>query len=219
MSSHMSSMNHLTPNDVTPVNDLTRVNGFIGGSFTGGELHLVGIEELRKRSGWMLALGILMIVLGSLALTTSVLWTLVTMMFVGWLMVFGGILQAFHAVTCKAWAGFFLDLLMGVFYSVVGLMVVAHPGATAIALTLMIAMLLIISGIFRIIATIAMRFPNAIWIMIHGFINVALGMIIALDWPVSGLWVIGTFIGIDMLINGWSLVMLSLAVKNLPKSE
>lgn len=183
------------------------------------ELHLVGVDELRKRSRWILGLGILLIVLGSVALVTSIFWTLATMIFIGWLMIFGGVMQTLHAFTCKAWAGFFIDLLMGVFYTVVGLMVVGHPGATAIALTLMIAMLLIISGIFRIVAAIAMRFPNAVWILIHGFINVLLGGIILQDWPVSGLWVIGTFIGIDMIINGWSLVMLGVAVKNLPKAE
>jgi uncharacterized membrane protein HdeD (DUF308 family) len=180
-------------------------------------LHLVGVEDLRKRSGWILGMGILLIVLGMLALATSILWTLVTMIFVGWLMIIGGVLQTLHAFSFKAWAGFFVDLLMGIFYTVVGVMVIAHPGATAIALTLMIAMLLIIGGIFRIAAAIAMRFPHATWILIHGFINVALGVIILQDWPVSGLWVIGTFIGIDMLFNGWSLVMLGIGMKSLPK--
>ncbi|MDB5386088.1 MAG: uncharacterized protein JWM11_1734 [Planctomycetaceae bacterium] len=188
-------------------------------SDTSIELHQVGIGDLRKRSGWILGLGVLLVVLGTLALATSIFWTLVTMIFIGWLMIFGGIMQTLHAFTFKAWAGFFLDLLMGIFYTIVGLMVVAHPGATALALTLMIAMLLIIGGIFRVAAAIAMRFPNTIWMLIHGAINVALGVIILPDWPVSGLWVIGTFIGIDMLFNGWSLIMLSLTLKNLPKSE
>lgn len=183
------------------------------------QLHLVGIDELRKRSSWILGMGILLIVLGMLALATAVLWTLVTMIFIGWLMIVGGILQTAHAFSFKAWSGFFIDLLMGIFYAVVGVMVIAHPGATAVALTLMIAMLLMISGIFRIAATIAMRLPHATWILVHGVINIALGIMILQDWPFSGLWVIGTFIGIDMLFNGWSLVMLSIGLKNRIKSD
>jgi uncharacterized membrane protein HdeD (DUF308 family) len=178
------------------------------------QLHLVGVEDLRRRSGWILGMGVLLIVLGMLALATSVLWTLATMIFIGWLMIVGGILQTAHAFSFKAWSGFFVDLLMGIFYTVVGVMVIAHPGATAVALTLMIAMLLMVSGIFRIAAAIALRVPHATWVLIHGFVNIALGIVILQDWPVSGLWVIGTFIGIDMLFNGWSLVMLSIGLKN-----
>lgn len=183
------------------------------------QLHLVGVEDLRKRSGWILGMGILLIVLGMLALATSVLWTLATMIFTGWLMIVGGILQTAHAFSFKAWSGFFVDLLMGIFYTVVGVMVIAHPGATAVALTLMIAMLLMVSGIFRIAAAIALRVPHATWILIHGFVNIALGGLILQEWPSSSLWVIGTFIGIDMLFNGWSLVMLSIGLRNQKKID
>jgi uncharacterized membrane protein HdeD (DUF308 family) len=180
------------------------------------QMHLVGLDALRKRSGWFVGLGLLLIVFGLIALGSSVVFTLTTMILIGWLMVLAGALQTVHAFTCKAWGGFFVDLLTGVFSTVVGIMIVGHPGATAVALTLMIAMLLIIGGIFRIIVGIAIRFPNSIWILIHGVVNVMLGIAILRDWPLSGLWVIGLFVGIDMLFNGWSLVMLGLAAKRLP---
>lgn len=123
---------------------------------------LVGLEELRGRWGWYLVLGILLIVLGTTALGSSVLMTLATMVFVGWLMIGGGVVEAVQAFTCKGWSGFFLDLLTGILYVVVGFMIVANPGATAVALTLLIAMFLITGGIFRIVVAVAVRFPN--WI-------------------------------------------------------
>lgn len=182
-------------------------------------LHLIGVEELRKRWAWFLGLGILLVVLGTIALGSSVMMTLATMTFIGWLMVVGGVLQAVHAFACKAWSGFFIDLLTGILYAVVGFMIVANPGATAVALTLLISMFLIFGGIFRIVVAVAVRFQNWIWLLLHGIVNLLLGIAIWQQWPLSGLWVIGLFIGIDMLFNGWSLVMLGLAAKNLPTNE
>lgn len=182
-------------------------------------LHLIGLGELHKRWGWFVGLGILLVVLGMMALGSSVMMTLATMVFVGWLMVGGGVLQAVHAFTCKGWSGFFIDLLSGILYTVVGFMIIANPGATAVTLTLLISMFLIFGGIFRIATAISVRFHNWIWLLLHGVINLLLGTSIWQQWPLSGLWVIGLFIGIDMLCNGWSLVMLGLAAKNLPTSE
>ena len=182
-------------------------------------LHLVGLDELRKRWGWVLGLGILLIVLGTTAIGSSVVMTLATMVFVGWLMIGGGVLQAVHAFACKGWGGFFIDLLAGVLYTVAGFMIVANPGATAVALTLLISMFLIFGGLFRVVAALTVRFQNWIWLLLHGVVNLMLGIAVWQQWPLSGLWVIGLFIGIDMAFNGWSLVMLSLAAKNLPSSE
>lgn len=180
------------------------------------QMHLVGLDDIRKRSGWFLGLGAVLIVLGLIALGSSMLFTLTTMVFVGWLMMLGGVLQTVHAFTCKSWGGFFIDLLAGAFNTVLGLLIIGHPGATAVALTLMIAMALIISGIFRVAIALSIRFPNWTWLLLHGAINLLLGFAILQEWPSSGLWVIGTFIGIDMVFNGWSLVMLALALRNPP---
>jgi uncharacterized membrane protein HdeD (DUF308 family) len=179
-------------------------------------LHLIGLQELRKRWCWFLSLGILLIVLGAIALGASVLATLVTMELVGWLMTGGGILQAVHAFTCKKWSGFFIDLLTGILYVVVGFMIVGNPLATAATLTLLIAMFLIFGGVFRIATAITVRFQNWVWLLLHGVINLLLGISIWRQWPLSGLWVIGLFVGIDMIFNGWSLVMLGLAAKRIP---
>lgn len=179
----------------------------------------LGMEEVGKRWGWFLGLGILMIVLGCVAIAFSVLTTLATMVFVGWLLIIGGVLQAAHAFTTKNWSGFFIDLLTGILYAVAGFMIVANPGVTALTLTLLIAMFLFFGGIFRIVAALAVRFPNWGWLLLHGIINVLLGVAIWQQWPLSGLWVIGLFVGIDMLFNGWALVMLGLLAKKLPGAE
>jgi len=178
-------------------------------------LHLVGADQLKKRWGWFLAMGILLVLLGIVAFGFSILTTIISVIVFGWLMIIGGVLQAIHAFGCRQWGGFFIDLLAGILYLVVGFLIVANPGVSAVALTLLIAMFLFLGGIFRIVVALSVRFHNQLWLVLHGIINVALGILIWQQWPLSGLWVIGLFVGIDMLFNGWSLIMLGLAAKNL----
>ena len=131
----------------------------------------------------------------------------------------GGVLQTLHAISIRRWSGFYIDLLAGVLYTVIDLLVVLHPGATAVAPTLLIAVFLIMGGIFRIVIGLSVRYQNRIWLVLHGVASLLLGLSILQGFPSSGLWAIGLFIGIDMLMNGWSLIMLSLALKSLPPSE
>lgn len=179
-------------------------------------LHLIGVDELRKRWGWIVGLGIVLVVLGTVALGSAVFVTLATMVFFGWLMVFGGLLQSAHAFVTRRWSGFFIDLLAGLLSLVVGFLIVTHPAATALTITLLIASFLIFSGLFRITIALTIRFHNWVWLLLHGVVNLALGIMIWQQWPLDGLVVIGLFIGIDMIFNGWSLIMLGLAAKTLP---
>lgn len=179
-------------------------------------LHLIGVDELRQRWGWIVGLGIVLVVLGTVALGSAVFVTLATMVFFGWLMVFGGLLQSAHAFATRGWSGFFIDMLAGLLSLVVGFLIVTHPAATALTITLLIASFLIFSGLFRITIALTIRFHNWMWLLLHGVVNLALGIMIWQQWPLDGIVVIGMFVGIDMLFNGLSILMLGLAVKNLP---
>jgi uncharacterized membrane protein HdeD (DUF308 family) len=99
---------------------------------------------------------------------------------------------------------------------VFGLVIVFHPTAAAVGLTFMIAVLLLLGGSFRLAVAITTKFHHRIWLFFHGLINLVLGFIILADWPLSGLWVIGLFIGIDMIFNGWELIVLGLMARRIP---
>jgi uncharacterized membrane protein HdeD (DUF308 family) len=180
-------------------------------------IQLTGEGELRRSWGWFLALGIVLIVLGTIALGSALLMTVASVFFFGWLLIVGGVMEAVHAFWRKRWAGFFLDLLTGILYVVAGWMMVTNPTESAVLLTLLIAMFLVFEGVFRIVAALAARYPHWGWVLFNGLISVLLGILIWRQWPYSGLWVIGLFIGIEMLLNGWSLVMLSLSARKLPE--
>jgi uncharacterized membrane protein HdeD (DUF308 family) len=180
------------------------------------ELHLVGVESLKKRWGWFVALGLVLIIFGGLAISYSVLTTLAVTAYLGVLMVLGGALQTSHAFMVRDWSGFFLDLLTGVLYMVFGAAVFVHPGEAAIVLTFMIAVFLVIVGVSRIVTALSMKFSNHGLILLHGVVSVLLGISIWQSWPMSGLQIIGIFVGIDMIFNGVSLLMLGISAKNLP---
>lgn len=179
-------------------------------------IQLSGAGELRRSWGWYLALGIVLIVLGTIAIGSTFVMTIASVFFFGWLLIIGGAMEVIHAFWHKRWAGFFLDLLTGILYVVAGWMMVSNPQESALLLTLVIAMFLVFEGVFRIVAALAARYPHWGWVMFNGVISLILGIMIWRQWPYSGLWVIGLFVGIEMLLNGWSLVMLSLASRNLP---
>jgi uncharacterized membrane protein HdeD (DUF308 family) len=184
---------------------------------TNSEWHLIGTEEIRRGWGWLLALGIVLVILGLAALSWSVLTTLVSVVFFGWLLLIGGILSVIHAFIRRRWGGFFLELFAGLLYFMVGLMIVGHPAASAVALTLLISVFLLIGGIFRIVTALTIGFHHRMWMLLNGGISLLLGALIWAEWPVSGLWVIGLFIGIDMIFYGWSLIMLGMVVRNIGK--
>jgi uncharacterized membrane protein HdeD (DUF308 family) len=111
--------------------------------------------------------------------------------------------------------GFFIDRLTGLLYVAVGFMIVANPEISAISLTLLIALFLIFGGIFKIAVAITGRYQHWAWLLLYGVVTLALGISIWRQWPLSGLWVVGLFVGIDMVLNGWSLVMLGIVAKRL----
>jgi uncharacterized membrane protein HdeD (DUF308 family) len=123
----------------------------------------IGIEEVRRNWGWFLVLGILLILLGVIALCTSLLATLATVLVFGWLLTISGILEIVSSFWSRRWSGFFLHLLAGVFDIVVGLLIISHPAAIALSLTLLLAAFFIVGGVFRLVGAIVLRFPNWGW--------------------------------------------------------
>ena len=178
-------------------------------------LSMVGFDVVQRNWGWFLALGIVQIVLGMIALGEAFLMTIFSVVLLGWLLIIGGVASIVHAFMERQWGGFFIDLLTGLFYCVAGFMMVANPEAAALTLTLVISMFLIVGGIFRIVESLVGDLPHKGWVFLNGVVTLVLGILIWRQWPLSGLWVIGLFVGIEMLFYGWSLVMLAMAARNM----
>ncbi|MGH7933424.1 MAG: HdeD family acid-resistance protein [Candidatus Binataceae bacterium] len=175
----------------------------------------LGIDKVREHRIWFLIWGIALIVLGIIAIGLSELATLVSVVFLGWILIIGGLVGLIHGLMHRRWHGFFLNLFAGVLYVVAGFMMVTNPAMAAVTLTLLIAMLLIVGGGFRLFVAFSMPLRHWGWLILNGVISIVLGIIIWDSWPISGLWVIGLFIGIELIFDGWTEVMLALAAGRL----
>jgi len=174
------------------------------------------MEHLHSTWGWFLGLGIVLMILGAIAISSAVAMTLVSVLVFGWLLIIGGVLEAVYAFWQERWSAFFIDLTVGILYAVVGFMIVANPLAAAVTLTLLVAMFLILAGLFRSVAALAVRPPHWGWLLLHGLISLVLGIAIWQQWPLTGLWVIGLFVGIELFLNGATLALLGTSARTLP---
>lgn len=181
--------------------------------------HFQEIKTVQKNWGWFLALGILLVILGCLAISTSVYTTILSVVILGAFLIVAGLVQVFQAFMARAWSGFFLSLLLGVLYVVTGILCLAKPAVMAVGLTLWIAAFFFIAGIFRMCTSAYLRFRHWGWIFFNGLVTFILGVLIISEWPISGLWVIGLFIGIDLIFAGWAWVLLSLTARQPAKTK
>jgi uncharacterized membrane protein HdeD (DUF308 family) len=167
---------------------------------------------------WFVLLGVALIVLGFVALGSPWIATLATAVVIGALLVVSGVAESVGAFWSRGWSGFLLHLLSGVLSLVIGLLFLRAPVDAVLALTLLLACLLMVGGIFKIVAALSYRFAAWGWPLASGVIDLILGVLIWLEWPASGLWVIGLFVGISLLFRGFNWIALGLALRTLPPS-
>lgn len=171
------------------------------------------IDAIRETWGWFLGLGILLVILGIIAITFSFYTTIFSVVMLGIILAAAGIIQIVQAFMARKWSGLFLSLLLGILYVVTGFICIAKPGMAAVALTLWIAAFCFIVGIFKMSTALIARFNHWGWFFLNGLITFILGILIFSEWPYSGLWIIGLFVGIDLLLAGWTWIVLSLGAK------
>ena len=180
---------------------------------------LGALEELHRHWALFLSVGVVLMALGIVATLTAGLSTIVAVDFFGWILVIAGAGVTLHAFWAKRWSGFFLQLFSGLLYLVAGWMLATHGELSAIALTLVIAISFVVQGAFRIGAALSTRIDGWDGLLVSGIITLLLALMIWNEWPLSGVWVIGLFVGIDMFFYGGWFVSLALAVRTLGRAQ
>jgi uncharacterized membrane protein HdeD (DUF308 family) len=166
--------------------------------------------QIIQNWGWFLAFGIILMLLGIVAIVRSVAATVVSMLFFGWLLLIGAGIEIVQLIMVGKWAGQFQHVLAAVLLAVVGALMVWRPLVTAEILTLLMGAFFLVSGLFQLIEPFWIGLPGWGWHVIDGLITVILGVLVLAQWPVSGLWVIGLFIGIELIFYGIAWIALAL---------
>jgi uncharacterized membrane protein HdeD (DUF308 family) len=171
-------------------------------------------RRLRDYWLWFLILGVAIMMVGLAAISAPFLFTLTSVYVFGIMLLVGGIVQIVNAFLARSWQAFFVHVLIGVLNFVVGALMIEHPLQAILFFTLLLAVSFFVGGIARLIYGALNSFPGRGWVLLNGFITAVLGVMIWRQWPESSLWVIGLFLGIDLVFSGWSWVMLGFLVKN-----
>ena len=151
---------------------------------------------------WFALLGAVLVLGGVFMLGHLMIATIVSALFIGAAILVGGLFLIVQAFSMRGWGGFLLNLLLGLLYAAFGAFVIANPIAASVALTLVLAAMLIASGIIRIVMALR-HWQTWGWLLIlSGLVAILAGLVIFAGWPRSGLWVLGLLLGIDFIFHG-----------------
>jgi uncharacterized membrane protein HdeD (DUF308 family) len=168
--------------------------------------------DVRKNWGWLLGLGVLAILLGTVGLGRALTVTLAGVFFFGWLILIAGIFELAELFQCRGWQSLVWQALVAVLHILAGIFVLQNPLLASSVFTLLLAAAIFAGGMLRIVLALQHRDHGGwIWALIGGIAGVVLGGMIASGWPASSFFVIGIFISIELILHGWTLVALALA--------
>ncbi|MDF2116016.1 HdeD family acid-resistance protein [Roseiarcaceae bacterium H3SJ34-1] len=175
------------------------------------------LDVLRAKWGWIVALGVVYVIAGALALASVAMATVVSVLIVGFMMLLSGVAEVINAFQFKSWSKFLLWLFLGLLYVASGIITFMNPLLAAAVLTLLLGVTLIVSGIMRIVLAYSMKQGSPwIWVVVSGVLTLLLGLVIVSGWPVSSLYILGMFLGIDLVFVGAAWIGLGLGVKSQP---
>jgi uncharacterized membrane protein HdeD (DUF308 family) len=171
-------------------------------------------DEIIRHWGWYLAFGFGLVLLGVIAIARSVTATVVSMLFFGWLLAMASGIEIVQALMVGKWAGFFQHLLAAILFGVTGLLFIARPLAGAEVVTVLMASFFLIGGFFQLFGSWLVSLPGYGWHALDGVISIILGVLVLAQWPASGLWVIGTFVGINLIFYGGAWIAFALSARS-----
>jgi uncharacterized membrane protein HdeD (DUF308 family) len=175
------------------------------------------LEGLRHRWGLVTGVGVLFVIFGLIALGSVVTATVASVWMVGLMMLLSGGVEVAHGFAVRSWGRSTLWILLGLLYGLAGVFAIMNPIPTAGVLTLLLGAGLVASGIVRIVLAFQMKGGTPWgWVAISGAITALLGAAILAQWPLSSLWVLGMFLGIDLVFAGLGWIMMGFALRRLP---
>jgi uncharacterized membrane protein HdeD (DUF308 family) len=165
---------------------------------------------------WRLFLfqGVVMIILGVLAVALPMAATLAIELFVGWLFLISGIIGLVALFSVHDAPAFLWGLVTAALSVAAGVMLIWNPVAGALSLTLVLVALFIAEGVFQIATSMGYRHVMAAswgWLLVSGISDLVLAAVIILGWPISAVWALGLLVGVNLLTSGWALVMAAFA--------
>lgn len=182
------------------------------------DVFAAGLAEVRKSWGWFLALGIALMALGVLCIVKAKSATGLSILVLGWVLMISAVFWFVNAFLTFDWSLFFLFLLNALVRGAVGYLLISHPNAGAEGVTMVLAVLFIVGGLYRIITACVIKFPQWWLMVLAGLVSVGLGVFVIMNWSTTSTFFFGILIGVDLLFDGGALVALAASIRSLPRA-
>ncbi len=170
---------------------------------------------IKRVSGWSIALGVLIVLLGIIAMMSPLVTGVVAVYILGWTAIFGGISQIIYAFKTHSGSRTILEVLLGVVYLAAGIYLMSNPLVGLLGLTLLLGCMLLGYGVIAVILAFQMRpLKGWGWVLFDAVVTVLLGLMIMAHWPSNSVWLVGTLFGISILFSGITRLMVSWGVRN-----
>lgn len=177
------------------------------------------LERVRSSWGWFLVVGILLTILGVVCVGKAQTATTFSILALGWVLAISGVMWLVSSFYAFSWRGFFLYLLNAIIRGVTGYLLIRHPDAGAAGVTMVLAALFMVGGLFRGVGASLIQFPRWGWTVFSGLVSFALGVYLLATWPAASTYFIGVVIGVDLIFDGASLAGFAGAIHSLPKVQ
>ena len=178
------------------------------------------VAPLRAKWGWIVALGVVYVIAGFIALGSVMMATVASVLIVGVMMIIAGVAELINAFQVKTWGKFLIWALLGVLYIIAGFVTFENPLFAAVLLTLLLGASLVASGIVRIFLAFNMKREMPwIWVALSGLVTLLLGVLILARWPINSVYILGLFLGIDLIMAGTGWIGLGFGLHRVPESR
>ena len=176
------------------------------------------IAAVRKSWVWFLLIGILLMVLGATCIVKAQTATTFSILVLGWILVISGVFWLINSFLVVPSPVFFLFLLGALIRGGIGYLLIRHPNAGAEGVTMVLAVLFIVGGLFRTIGASVIKFPWWGWTVLAGLVSVGLGIFVIANWGATSTFLVGIVIGVDLIFDGAALSAFAGAIRGMPSA-
>ena len=174
-----------------------------------------GLEELGGNWRWLVGLGVVWMALGALAIIVPLGAALAFELLLGGIFAIGGVVQIAQAFRLRNWKGYGMNMLGGSLALALGVLLLVYPFQGVLTLTLFLGAFFIVSGVLQVISALQHReLRNWGWILASGILGMVIGALILTGWPSTAVWAIGILVGIELIVTGWSLLIIGLSARD-----
>jgi uncharacterized membrane protein HdeD (DUF308 family) len=170
---------------------------------------------IKRASGWSIVLGVLIVLVGIIALMAPLATGVVAVYILAWSVIFAGVAQIAYAFQAHSGGRIALEVILGLVYIAAGIYILRNPLASLLTLTLLLGILLLGYAVVALILAFQMRPSKGWgWVLFEAVVTAIFGLMVIAHWPINSVFLIGTLVGVSIVFRGVSRIMVSQQIRS-----